>query len=410
MEQGYEVYALADAHFYDSPLRPSSDNVAFDAATRPAPEGWMHRDSDDWAQYAPQDIDLPAQGWKIHASACLDNAEDILDIVWDYCVPRRIAFKFIRTPRLLFLRNAKYADRGLSGKFVTIYPACDAQLETVLLELDELLQGRRGPYILSDLRWGRGPLFVRYGGFVERYCTGPRGQREAAIHDAQGELVPDTRDSMFAVPDWVRMPDCLVPHLDARNSVSVEDLPYSIERALHFSNGGGVYGGVDKRTDEPVVLKEARPYAGLTRDGIDAVARLERERDMLQRLAGLDAVPALHDYFPVDDHRFLVMDFVEGSTLNKLIVERYPTSFTRDEPAVAEYAAWAMEIVGRVERAVASVHDRGIVLGDLHPANVLVRPDGQVVLIDLEGGSEAGAAGRQALAASGFVAPPGCTG
>ncbi|MDX6708793.1 MAG: putative SapB synthase [Solirubrobacteraceae bacterium] len=410
MEQGYEVYSLADEHFYDSPLLPSSHDVAFAAATRPAPRGWMHLDTDDWAQYAPRDIKLPAQGWKIHASACLDNAEEILDIVWNYCVPRRIAFKFIRSRRLLFLRNAKYADRGLSGKFITIYPDSEDQLETVLHELDELLQGRCGPYILSDLRWGKGPLFVRYGAFAQRYCTGTHGQRLAAIEDGAGELVPDKREAAFSLPEWLRMPDCLVPHLDARNSVSVENLPYSIERALHFSNGGGVYGGVDKRTDEPVVLKEARPHAGLTPDGIDAVARLERERAILERLAGLDAVPALRDYFPVDDHHFLVMDFVEGSTLNELIVERYPTSFASDEPAVAEYAAWALEIIDRVERAVRAVHDRGIVLGDLHPANVLVRPDGQVVLIDLEGGSEASTAGRQTLAASGFAAPRGCTG
>ena len=410
MDKGYEVYSLADEDFYDSPLLASRDDKAFEAATRPAPDGWRRGDSDDWAQYVPQDIDLPAQGWKIHASACLDNAEDILDVVWDYCVPRRIAFKFIRSPKLLFLRNAKYADRGLSGKFVTIYPDSDGQLETVLIELDELLQGRAGPYILSDLRWGMGPLFVRYGGFGERYCSGPQGERLAAIQGGDGELVPDRRGSSFALPDWVTMPDCLAPHLDARNSVSVEDLPYSIERALHFSNGGGIYGGVDKRNGEPVVLKEARPHAGLTHDGIDAVARLERERAILERLAGLDAVPALRDYFPVGDHQFLVMDFVEGGTLNEHIVERYPRSFASDEPAVAEYAGWALEIIDRIERAVQAVHDRGIVLGDLHPSNVIVRPDGQVVLIDLEGGSEVSSASRQMLAASGFAAPRGATG
>jgi hypothetical protein len=36
--------------------------------------------------------------------------------------------------------------------------------------LGELLYGQPGPYILSDLRWGSGPLYVRYGGFAERYC------------------------------------------------------------------------------------------------------------------------------------------------------------------------------------------------------------------------------------------------
>lgn len=410
MEQGHEVFALADEDFYDSPLLASRDDKTFAAATRPAPEGWKRANTDDWAMYAPRDLQLPAQGWKIHASACLDNAEEILDIVWDYCVARRIAFKFIRNSELLFLRNAKYADRALSGKFITIYPGSDERLETVLRELDELLQGRPGPYILSDLRWGAGPLFVRYGGFAERYCAGPCGERLAAIQDGRGQLVPDRRESTFSPPDWVRLPDCLAPHLDARNSVSVENLPYTIERALHFSNGGGVYGGVDKASGEPVVLKEARPHAGLTRDEVDAVARLERERDILEGLAGLDAVPALRDYFAVGEHRFLVMDFVEGATLSELIVQRYPTSFASAEPATAEYATWALQIIERLERAVHAVHDRGIVLGDLQPTNVIVRPNGQVVLIDLEGGWEVDSPRRQTLAASGFAAPRGCSG
>jgi tRNA A-37 threonylcarbamoyl transferase component Bud32 len=410
VDQGYEVYSLADEHFYDSPLLASRDEVPFEAATRPAPEGWRSGNSDDWAEYAPRNIDLPAQGWKIHASACLDNAEEILAIVWDYCVPRRIAFKFIRNAKLLFLRNAKYADRGLSGKFVTIYPESEDQLETVLVELDELLQGRSGPYILSDLRWGTGPLFVRYGGFAERYCSGPEGERLAAIQDADGELIPDRRGSSFALPDWVTMPDCLAPHLDARNSVSVENLPYSIERALHFSNGGGVYGGVDKRSGEPVVLKEARPHAGLTHDGIDAVGRLERERAILERLAGLDAVPALRDYIAVGEHRFLVMDFIAGHTLGEHIVEQYPSSFASDDPAVTMYAAAALEIIDRIERAVQAVHDRGIVLGDVHPANIIMASGGRVVLIDLEGAWDITNPRRQMLAASGFAAPRGCTG
>ena len=42
-----------------------------------------------------------------------------------------------------------------------------------------------------------------------------------------------------------------------------------MEKALHFSNGGGVYLGRDTRTGEQIVLKEARPYAGLAADGAD---------------------------------------------------------------------------------------------------------------------------------------------
>ncbi|MGZ5071663.1 MAG: hypothetical protein ACXWGX_10390, partial [Usitatibacter sp.] len=52
-----------------------------------------------------------------------------------------------------------------------------------------------------------------------------------------------------------------------------------------------------RRTGERVVLKEGRPYAGLDIAGRDAVTRLHHERDILQRLSGLDVVPRVVDFF-----------------------------------------------------------------------------------------------------------------
>jgi hypothetical protein len=63
---------------------------------------------------------LPAQGWKIHVSASTENAERVLGRLFDYCVPRQLSFKFLRSPLALHLRNAKYAPRGASGKLATI--------------------------------------------------------------------------------------------------------------------------------------------------------------------------------------------------------------------------------------------------------------------------------------------------
>jgi class III lanthionine synthetase len=410
VDKGYELYCLADPIFYDSAILNVAAASEFALARRPAPEGWDRLTTGDWAEWAPADLNLPSQGWKIHASACTESAEQILQTVWDYCVPRGIAFKFIRSQDLLFLRNAKYANRGGSGKFITIYPADEQQFGEILRDLGGLLDGQPGPYILSDLRWGAGPLFARYGGFDERYCVGTDGALEAAIEDAEGELVPDRRGATFYVPPWVTLPECLAPHLAARNSTIVDDLPYRIDRALHFSNGGGVYAGVKRDTEEPVVLKEARPLAGLAMDRADAVTRLERERDILTHLAGLD-VPAVHDYFTVAEHSFLVMDFVEGQTLNAGFVDRYPDRWSgTDHAPVADYTAWALAVHTRLERVVADVHARGVVINDLHPSNVLIRPDGRIVLIDLETAWREGEDRVQTMANPGFMAPRGCRG
>src|SRR4051794_4369539 len=374
MDKGYELYCLADPTFYDSPTLATVKDEPFAIACRETPDEWRSDRMDDWLLVVPEGQQLPSQGWKIHASACLDNAEQIVQTIWEYCVRERIAFKFIRSRQLLFLRNMKYANRGYSGKFVTIFPADERQFERILNELAPALDGHESPYILSDLRWGKGPLYVRYGGFAERFCVGAGGELEPAIEDANGELVPDRRGATFQLPAGVVLPACLEPHLAARNSATMHDLPYRVDRALHFSNGGGVYAGVDTRSGQQVVLKEARPHAGLARDERDAVARLARERDTLQQLAGLDLAPAVRDYFVAGGHHFLVMDYVTGRPLTGLIVERYPLiTHEPGEAAIDEFTSWALGMCKRVEHAVAAVHEREIVLGDLHPANVLVQ-------------------------------------
>ncbi|HEX8156032.1 MAG TPA: class III lanthionine synthetase LanKC [Solirubrobacteraceae bacterium] len=412
MDDGYEMYCLTDPDFYDSFIANSVEDHDFELARGAVPEGWQRVLSGDWLFYWPQDPVLPAQGWKIHVSASIDNAAEVLAPIWEYCINRQIPFKFIRSVDLFFLRNVKYSPRSASGKFVTIYPADEAQLEVVLTELGAALAGQPGPYILSDLRWGAGPLYVRYGGFIERYCIGAGGAPELALEDLDGELVPDRRGPTFAVPPWVTLPACLAPHLEARNSATVADMPYSIDRALHFSNGGGVYAATHLPTGDKVVLKEARPHAGLAWDKADAVARLGRERDMLQRLAGLDVVPALREYFSLGEHHFLVEDFVEGSTLQVQIVQRYPVGDlgANDDTAVAEYTEWALTMCERAEAAVDQVHGRDVAIGDFSPANVLVRDDDSLVLIDLEVATPSGQEARQTLATNAFMPPASQTG
>jgi serine/threonine protein kinase len=411
MDKGYELFCLADREFYDSATVPTVKDPPFAIVDRATPPDWQRVRMDDWLMYTPEGLHLPSQGWKIHASACLDNAEQIIETIWEYCLRERIAFKFIPSRQLLFLRNMKYAGRGYSAKFVTIFPLDDEQFERILNELGPALEGHESPYILSDLRWGEGPLYVRYGGFADRFCVGANGEVEPAIEDADGQLVPDRRGATFQVPAGVALPVCLSAHLTARNSATTSDLPYRIESALHFSNGGGVYQGVDTRTEEQVVLKEARPHAGLDSDGRDAVARLRRERDTLEQLADTDVAPAVRDYFVAGGHHFLVMDFVGGRSLNDLVVERCPLIRAHpDDSELAEFATWAVATCERVEWAVHAVHQHEIVVGDLHPSNVLVQDDGRIVLIDLEIASHVDEKLRPPMVEPGFASPEGITG
>lgn len=375
-------------------------------ATRSLPAGWAQTRLGEWQVQMPPGDPLPAQGWKIHVSASSENAERVLGRLFDYCVPRQLSFKFLRSPLALHLRNAKYAPRGASGKLATIYPTGDASCEHTLAELNDLIGGEPGPYILSDLRYGEGPLYVRYGGFTKRHCRDAGGELVPAIEDDTGQLVPDVRAPVFTLPEWVTLPSFLAPHLAARNAVTLRELPYQIDQALHFSNGGGVYAGTDSRTGDRVVLKEARPYAGLAADGSDAVARLRREHEILRQLSGLDVVPGVHGYFPAGDHHFLVEDHIDGVPLNSLYAHRYPLIGAVPDPAeIAAYTSWALGICAGLDRAVAAIHDRGIVVNDLHMFNIMIRPDDSVALIDFEAAAHIEEGRRPALGNPGFVAP-----
>jgi class III lanthionine synthetase len=407
MDQDYQPFCMADPSFYDAMHSEASAGESFATSARQLPTGWSLHEQDDWFVVNPAvRQQIPLQGWKIHASATQDNADSVLDKIWDYCVERGISFKFLRSTTALLARVSKYAPRGYAGKLVTIYPENDAACERILTELGALLDGEPSPYILSDLRWGTGPLYVRYGAFANRYTVDSTGVVVDAIADQDGNLVADRRDPVFYVPPWVTLPAFLEPHLAARNAVTLTDVPYTIERVLHFSNGGGIYAGRDTRTGKEIVLKEARPHAGLDSYGHDAVRRLDREYETLTRLAGIPGVPAVHDLFWIGEHRFLAMDHVDGDVLGKAIVLRYPLidpASTQED--YAGFTRWAIDIHRQVSETIEQIHERGIVYGDLHLFNIVVREDDTIALLDYEVTSAVEDATRPGLNNPGFAPP-----
>lgn len=406
MDMRYLAFCQQGTPFYDRNLPdPESPELA-EFAPGVEPEGWKRELDTEWIYLRPPGIELPKQGWKIHVSATLDNAERVLSRVLDYCIPRRVSFKFIRDRAVLARRNSKYGDRSASGKFVTIYPLDEAQLETILHELGELLAGEQGPYILSDLRWREGPLYVRYGGFVARMIRSESGELVHAIEDPDGNLVPDRRGPGFRPPEWVKLPECLTEAWQARQAGTLRDFPYRVKAAMHFSNGGGVYIATDTRTGKEVLLKEARPLAGIDELNRDALDRQNTERWALEKLAGLDVVPTLLEQRRGHEHYFLVRAFADGVPLHRLVSARNPYLHGNQDPAaLAEYTEWALRILDRIETGVRQMHERGVVYGDLHVNNVLVDKHDRVCFIDLETASAVEDQAGQAIGAPGFRAP-----
>ncbi|MCX4910616.1 class III lanthionine synthetase LanKC [Streptomyces sp. NBC_00878] len=410
MDPRYESFTIADPAWYE-PLDCAADaDSRFPAAVGEVPRSWRRADQGVWVLLAPEDgVAIPEQGWKVHVSATPANAADTIDTVWQVCRRLGLPWKFLRSPLMVTVLNTKYANRASSGKAVTVYPRTEDELTVLLTELDDALGGAEGPYVLSDLRWNQGPASVRYGAFVPMWCELPDGTLVPAVRDPDGQLVPDVRRPVFTVPEWAELPEIVRKRMagqEAANGTGAALIGgYRITKALHFSNGGGVYLAQDEQGRE-IVLKEARPHAGLDGTGADAVTRLAAEYEVLRSVRQLPFVPEVHGCFTVWEHHYLAMEYVPGEPLSAWLGAEFPLVRHRPGPETrARFAALAVERMRQVEDCVGQLHDAGVAFGDLHPRNIMIRPDGTVALVDYELAVPVDSERRAALGAVGFTDP-----
>jgi hypothetical protein len=216
---------------------------------------------------------------------------------------------------------------------------------------------------------------------------------------------------VFRPPSWAPVPAVLGPSLAARAAAGADDFPYRVLRPLHFTNAGGTYLAEHRDTGQQALLREARPHAGLDGHGVDAITRLRREYDTLIALDGLPWVPRVYGRYTVWEHEFLAEEYIDGQSLMAALVRRNPLRFV-DPPAaaLAEYRGWVEKIVASLSAALDALHARGVSFGDLHPGNVIVRPDDSIALVDFEYAGPAGERGVRRHGAPGFVAPSSASG
>jgi len=403
MDPRYEAFTIADPSWYEPLDRCKDEQSLFSLAVRKIPEGWRREHHGVWEFLTPEAAEeLPEQGWKIHVSATPDTSEETIEAAWQVCRRLGLPWKFLRSRLIVTALNTKYAHRASSGKTVTVYPRTTDELRTALTALDALLGGRPGPYVLSDQRWNEGPVSVRYGAFTLMWRELTDGTLVPALRDPQGRLVADPRRPVFTTPEWAEVPEFLAPQPTGEYTTLNG---HRIHKALHFSNGGGVYLAQDGR-GRNVVLKEARPHAGLDGNGVDAVERLRTEEAILRKVAHLPFVPRLFNSFTAWEHHYLAMEHIEGETVNAWLGRDYP--LTRHRPtkeARAAFATLAVHRMEQVEKCVEALHEAGVAFGDLHHRNILIRPDGKVALVDFELATGVDTVRTAALGAPGFTDP-----
>ncbi|MEW1771950.1 class III lanthionine synthetase LanKC [Streptomyces sp. NPDC086777] len=365
-----------------------------------------------WLIAEPPAAPVTGEGWKLHVSATSRTSTETLRRALPVLRDAGVRFKFLMDPLAVREANGKSFPRASSGKFITVYPADDSQFLAVAAELTEALRDFDGPYVLSDRRCpGSKVVSYRYGGFVSRFALGPLGLRNLMMQAPDGSLVPDVRTPFWTAPSWARDPYA-GPEQAARTAADgssgggrgLLNGRFRVESALAFSNRGGIYRGVDTETGADVVLREARPGVEVGPEGIDAVELLRHEHELLTELAGTGLFVRPVAFFEQWEHAFIAEEHVEGDHLGHLSVAHNPLYGLDLTPAaLTDYYDRFRLLWLQVADAIAACHERGIVLGDLSPTNIMVTADDRIRVIDLESAFHEDRGGGAGLGTPGTV-------
>lgn len=142
--------------------------------------------------------------------------------------------------------------------------------------------------------------------------------------------------------------------------------PYRIVRELGAGGMARVFLGEDASGRRFAIKRPEQVHAG-----DDAfIKRFYREARSARRVEHPNLCP-VHDVGQDGDQHFLAMDWIEGQTLAHALASG--TRFTADR---------ALELVRVLAQAMHAAHAAGVVHRDLKPANIMLRPDGQPVIID----------------------------
>jgi len=150
---------------------------------------------------------------------------------------------------------------------------------------------------------------------------------------------------------------------------------YQIIKSLGKGGMGAVYLAQDARLGrKSVAIKEFDPSILPPQDRQWAATAFTREAHMLAQLKH-PALTAVSDYFAEQHLLYLVMDYVEGETLQKAWSRQPHNRF--DPQQVMVWARQSCDVLTYLHS-----QNPPVIFRDLKPSNIMVMPDGQIKLID----------------------------
>ncbi|MFP5390945.1 MAG: lanthionine synthetase LanC family protein [Gammaproteobacteria bacterium] len=331
-----------------------------------------------WTHCRHQSSNRPSQGWKLHISATVWNAADVLDRTLGILIQERVTFKFPRDAATLRQLNQGVLGASQVGKFLSIYPHDDDQAKRLAERLHFATIGFIGPSVPTDKKVCSASLVsFRYGAFTALSLVRPTGETLSALRAPDGTLVPDVRGRTYQQPAWISadpfgggvgnaMPPAPGTVVDKRLLVvgTLADVPR-----------GAVLLAIDLLAGRRCILKSAIKGSQIDQHGNDARHQLRNEALTLQTLPDDERFPKCYGFIELGDVVLLEMEEFEGVRLDELVHKRVSQGkLLRDQEVI--------HIGIQVTSALASLHQQGLAHGDIKSTNIIVAPDGDIRLID----------------------------
>jgi len=142
---------------------------------------------------------------------------------------------------------------------------------------------------------------------------------------------------------------------------------YILREVIARGGMGEVWRAEDTELGRPVAIKTLLPALS----GDPGFAQRFRTEVRAMAVLSDPAIVEIQDFGSSDGIDYIVMRYVEGESLRSLMSREGPLAPDR-----------AMSLIAQAAAALHLAHEQGIVHRDVKPSNLMVRPDGRVVLTD----------------------------